>query len=217
MMALRGRFVHGVASSPGALELVEDGLIEVDDAGVIRSFTVGGGVVKRMAELVAAGLQVQTMTGAQLCVPGMIDTHVHAPQYMYTGTATDLPLMEWLQKYTFPAERRCENTSFAASVYSRLVSRLLSHGTTTAVYYGSIHLAATKALVDTCREQGQRALVGKVCMDQHGAAGYEETTSDSLRDTRAFIEYCYDCQPEAGDEVSRLVNPVVTPRFIPTW
>ena len=52
-------------------------------------------------------LQVITMDGAQFCVPGMIDTHVHAPQYQFTGTATDLPLMEWLQTYTFPAERRC--------------------------------------------------------------------------------------------------------------
>jgi cytosine/adenosine deaminase-related metal-dependent hydrolase len=51
--------------------------------------------------------QVITMEGAQFCVPGMIDTHVHAPQYQFTGTATDLPLMQWLQTYTFPAERRC--------------------------------------------------------------------------------------------------------------
>lgn len=51
--------------------------------------------------------QVTTMEGAHFCVPGMIDTHVHAPQYQFTGTATDLPLMQWLQAYTFPAERRC--------------------------------------------------------------------------------------------------------------
>jgi guanine deaminase len=34
------------------------------------------------------------MSAAELCCPGMIDTHVHAPQYQFTGTATDLPLME---------------------------------------------------------------------------------------------------------------------------
>ncbi len=56
-----------------------------------------------------------------------------------------------LQAYTFPAERRCANTVFASHVYSRLVRRLLSHGTTTAVYYATIHLDATKALVDICR------------------------------------------------------------------
>jgi cytosine/adenosine deaminase-related metal-dependent hydrolase len=35
-------------------------------------------------------------------IPGFVDTHVHAPQYSFTGTATDLPLMQWLNAYTFP-------------------------------------------------------------------------------------------------------------------
>lgn len=41
----------------------------------------------------------------QFLLPGLIDTHIHAPQFVYTGTATDIPLMEWLQRYTFPTER----------------------------------------------------------------------------------------------------------------
>jgi guanine deaminase len=149
-------------------------------------------------------------------VPGMIDTHVHAPQYQYSGTATDLPLMEWLQHYTFPAEKRCADAELARAVYSRLVRRLVRHGTTTAVYYASIHLESTKLLVDICRAQGQRAIVGKVAMDQHGAEGYQETTADALRDTEALIQYCYECEPDAADAARRLVNPAVTPRFIPT-
>lgn len=31
-------------------------------------------------------------------LPGFIDTHLHAPQYLYTGTALDEPLMVWLEK-----------------------------------------------------------------------------------------------------------------------
>jgi hypothetical protein len=46
-------------------------------------------------------------------------------------------------------------------VYTALVQKLLAHGTTTAVYYATIHLEATKRLVDVCRELGQRAIVGK--------------------------------------------------------
>jgi len=122
----------------------------------------------------------------------------------------------WLQQYTFPAEKRFADTALARRVCSKLVSKLLRNGTTTAVYFGSIHLDAAKALVDTCRAQGQRALVGKVAMDQHGAEGYVETTQENLRDTEALIQYCYSCQPDASTEVERLVNPAVTPRFIPT-
>jgi len=147
--------------------------------------------------------------------PGFIDTHVHAPQYQYTGTATDLPLMKWLQEYTFPAERRMEDAAFARTVYSKLVQRLLDNGTTTSVYYASIHLEATKVLVDVCRELGQRAIVGKVAMDQHGGEGYQETTADALRDTEALVEYCVKCEPAASSQ-TRLVSGSVCPRFIPT-
>ena len=45
---------------------------------------------------------------------------------------------------------------------------------------------------------------------------YQETTEASLRDTETFINYCHDCEPAAPDAISRLGNPVVTPRFIPT-
>jgi guanine deaminase len=35
------------------------------------------------------------------------------------------------------------------------------------------------------------------------------------RGAQEFINYCYGCQPEATEH-GRLVNPVITPRFIPT-
>lgn len=59
------------------------------------------------------------------------------------------------------------------------MTKLLSHGTTTAVYYGSIHLDATKVLVDTCLVLGQRALVGKVRDDRRlrTEAAFEKTQS----------------------------------------
>ena len=214
--AVRGRFVHGLAT-PGELELVEDGLLVVDEAGLITHFATSS---DECAALIVQGGSVPpavlVLDADEFCVPGMIDTHVHAPQYSFTGTKTDLPLMEWLQAYTFPAERQCSDTAFARRVYEALVDRLLSHGTTTVAYYGSIHLDATKALVDICRERGQRAIVGKVAMDQHGSPSYEETTEEALRSTEALIEYCYACEAPGGPPSARLVNPAVTPRFIPT-
>ena len=65
-------------------------------------------------------------------------------------------------RYTFPAERAMRDTALAARVYDTVVTRLLRHGTTTAVYFGSIHAAATRALADACATRGQRAIVGKV-------------------------------------------------------
>ena len=38
----------------------------------------------------------------QVVMPGLINTHTHAPMVLYRGLADDLALMDWLQKYIFP-------------------------------------------------------------------------------------------------------------------
>ena len=54
-------------------------------------------------------------------MPGMIDTHIHASQYINAGFALDLPLLGWLNKYTFPTEARFSDLKFADEVYTRAV------------------------------------------------------------------------------------------------
>ena len=53
----------------------------------------------------AAGLLVTLPEGFYL-LPGFVDLHIHAPQYPQLGSALDVPLEVWLQKYTFPLEAR---------------------------------------------------------------------------------------------------------------
>jgi guanine deaminase len=50
----------------------------------------------------------------------------------------------------------------AKKVYTKCVKRTLAQGTTTASYYGTIHVPATNILADVCLELGQRAYIGKV-------------------------------------------------------
>ncbi|KAH0541221.1 hypothetical protein FGG08_004277 [Glutinoglossum americanum] len=126
------------------------------------------------------------------------------------GTKTDLPLMQWLNQYTFPEESRFSDPDYANKVYPRLVRRLLRNGTTTALYFASSHLEATKVLAKTCAEMGQRAFVGKNCSDGELCPEYyRETTEGSTKDTREFVEWC---RAEFGKEGR--VRAVVTPRFV---
>jgi guanine deaminase len=161
---------------------------------------------------------VTVLAPTQFLVPGFVDTHCHAPQFQFAGAGTDRDLMIWLQTYTFPAEKRMADVKLAQHVYARLVHAALSSGTTTAFYYGTIHLEATQALADACAQQGQRGFVGKVNMDQHSMDGYVESTEESLRDTETFIQYVKSLPRHALDapKSPALVQPVVTPRFIPT-
>ena len=101
--AVAGRFVHGVAGETGKLEYEDEGVVVVDASGVISAVGRGpaevGSIIARLKNNDPA-VPVTFLARAQLLHPGLIDTHVHAPQYTFTGTATRLPLMEWLTEYT---------------------------------------------------------------------------------------------------------------------
>jgi guanine deaminase len=125
----------------------------------------------------------------KLIIPGFVDAHCHAPQYFFSGNGIDIPLLEWLQKYTFPVESKFSNTDFASHVYRKSVSRHLLSGTTFASYYGTIHKEATKVLVDTVMELGQRAYVGKVSMDRNSPDSLIESTEQGLKDNEEFVRY----------------------------
>lgn len=148
-------------------------------------------------------------------IPGLIDLHIHAPQWPQLGKALDAPLEDWLQTYTFPLEAKFADLDFARAVYDDLVRTLLVHGTTTAVYFGSVDLQANVILAQTCLRHGQRAVVGKVAMDHADQCPdyyRDESAASALEDTRRFIEAVRQMKQDDPP----LVLPAITPRFIPS-
>lgn len=137
----------------------------------------------------------------------------------------DLPLLDWLEKYTFPTESSFSDDRKALSVYTRVVKGTLRQGTTFAAYYSSLHSSASKILADVCMRLGQRALVGKVrlllqacgpngqCnMNQNSPSYYiEESAEASLQATQDVVDYIRTQDPDF-----KLVAPIVTPRFAPS-
>ncbi|KAL4793858.1 hypothetical protein BDV19DRAFT_211820 [Aspergillus venezuelensis] len=154
--------------------------------------------------------------GNEFFFPGFIDTHIHAPQYPNSGLFGSSTLLDWLERYTFPLESSMSNLNTARKAYSTVISRTLSHGTTYASYFATIHVDATNLLADLAFEKGQRALVGRVCMDNpHFCPEYYIDESEeglgSTRKTEETISHIHKIDPEG-----RLVKPIVTPRFAPT-
>lgn len=157
----------------------------------------------------------QELAQGQYILPGFIDLHIHAPQWAQTGTALDLPLYEWLNTYTFPLEAKFSDEQFAERVYSDLVSQLIKNGTTTALYFATVHRKSSLRLAEICSEKGQRGLVGKVVMDdQEQNPDYyrDATTDEALAETELFIQEVL----ELNKRTPQGVYPVVTPRFIPS-
>jgi 5-methylthioadenosine/S-adenosylhomocysteine deaminase len=85
------------------------------------------------ADAIAAKYQPRETIEArgQVVLPGLINTHTHAPMVMYRGLADDLALMEWLQKYIFPAEAKTVSPELVR-VGTRLAAlEMIESGTTT--------------------------------------------------------------------------------------
>jgi guanine deaminase len=211
--AFLGNALH--APHRGAVELLRDALIVVGSDGRIASVhTQPGATRDHLVQRFAADRALVRLSSDQYLLPGLVDLHIHAPQWPQLGKALDLPLEEWLQAHTFPLEARYADTAFAQSVYLDLVGALLANGTTTAVYFASLHLPATRLLADICLAKSQRALIGRVAMDDAELCPpyYRDPSAlQAVEETRAFIEYVH-AMP--GNQPG-LIQAVITPRFIP--
>ncbi|XP_070820934.1 guanine deaminase [Chaetodon trifascialis] len=204
----RGTFIHSTEQT--ALQILEDALLGVDTEGKI-AFIGKGAERDRLSQTFGFSLsEITQLAQHEFFMPGMVDTHIHASQYSYAGTALDMPLLQWLNTYTFPVESRFKDLEFAHRVYTQVVKRTLRNGTTTACYFATIHTDASLLLGQIANDFGQRALVGKVCMDMNNSAKYySETFQECKEETCRFIA-------ELLSKKYPLVKPVVTPRFVPT-
>jgi len=200
----------------GEVRIREQALVVVNDAGTIEHVMEAGEPAHGVArdELIDRGALHHFGDGAYL-LPGLIDLHNHAPQWPQLGKALDIPLEDWLERYTFPLEARYDDLDFADRVYESLVDSMVANGTTTATYFATTHLRATQRLADICLARGQRALIGKVAMDHPDGCPeyYRDPSAEAAIDqTIQLIDYI----KHHPDNQMSLLRPVITPRFLPS-
>ena len=119
-----------------------------------------------------------------LVVPGLVDLHVHAPQFAFRGTNMDLELMDWLNTYTFPEESKFSDTSYADRVYAYFTDAIKKSATTRMVAFSSLHVEGTLILMDKMEEIGIRSYIGKVNMDRNSPDELrEESPEKAAQDT----------------------------------
>lgn len=147
--------------------------------------------------------------GDNLIVPGLVDLHLHAPQFVFRALGMDLELLEWLDTQTFPEEAKYSNLEYAKQAYELFVEDLHKGATTRACIFATVHVPATLLLMDLLEQSGLVTMVGKVNMDRNSNSGLQEASAaQSLQDTRAWLEAC------KGRYTNTL--PMLTPRFIPS-
>jgi len=142
----------------------------------------------------------------RLILPGFIDSHVHSPQLdVIASYGTEL--LDWLDTYAFPAERRWADPAQAHDGAALFLDALLAHGTTAAAVFPTVHKVSAEALFDAATQRGMRLIAGKVLMDRHAPDGLRDDVVQAERDCEALIARWH------GRE--RLAY-AVTVRFAPT-
>jgi guanine deaminase len=120
----RGRLVHSVKRDEKATtEIFPDAIIAFDpNDGKIVFVEPDASNINQLQQKYGFDTNlIHQLTPSQFLIPGFVDTHIHAPQYSFTGTSYDLQLRDWLQKYTFPTEAKFSDVTMARNVYDCVV------------------------------------------------------------------------------------------------
>ncbi len=155
------------AITPGAVAIDGDTIVGVDTA-----------------EVIARRFRAKTTIDAhgQVVLPGLINTHTHAPMVMYRGLADDLALMDWLQKYIFPAEAKTVSPEMVR-IGTRLAAlEMIQSGTTlfTDMYYFE------EVIGRATKEAGLRGVLGETIIGFPVADA--KTPDESLARAERFIQ-----------------------------
>lgn len=195
---LKGNICY--SRSPSELETVEAGYLVCVNG---RS----AGVYEELPDAYK-GLPVRDY-GDRLIIPGLVDLHLHAPQYSFRGLGMDLELLDWLNQRTFPEEARYSDLDYAKKAYSIFGENMKRSATTRACIFGTIHREATELLMDIMEATGLKTMVGKVNMDRNSPDFLrEENDAVSQEETLRWLEEI--------EGKYKNTEPILTPRFIPS-
>ena len=196
MKIIQGNIVY--SPKLGELVTLPHGALVLDDKGVVTD----------VLPAAPRGADAEYIDyGDMLLMPSFVDMHLHAPQYPMLGMGMDLPLMEWLNTYTFKTEARFADNDYARRTYRRLANDLITGGTTRVCMFSSLHTDATLILMEELEKAGVTGYVGKVNMDRNGGATLQETTEESKRETLRWLDECKRFEH---------IKPILTPRFTPS-
>ena len=164
-----------------AYQFYQDGALVIED-----------GKVKNLGE---ASDILQTLVGGvnvveykdHLIIPGMIDTHIHYPQVEVIASYGE-QLLDWLNNYTFPAERQFEDKEYASNIANFFLDELLKCGTTTALVFGTVHKQSVEAFFEASEKRNTRMICGKVMMDRNAPDFLCDTPDSSYEDSKSLID-----------------------------
>lgn len=140
-----------------------------------ESCRIAPGFVRIEGEVIAEVIEGEVPESADcggpntLISPGLIDAHLHLPQFDIIG-AHGIPLLDWLARFTFPAEAKWADVDFARDMTARSLTQCLAKGTTSVCAYATVHHESARAALEIAGKMGMRGVIGQVLMDRGAPA-----------------------------------------------
>jgi guanine deaminase len=197
----------------GGTRYEDDAVIDVDASGHITrvdTWGVDAPDADRAPDAARAPYSAPPIVDLRplVVMPGLVDLHLHLPQFPSAGLGAGLDLLTWLDRYIFPLERAFDAET-AADLAPKVFRALAHAGTTTVLAYGAIWVESMDACFQAAEEHGIRAVLGKVMMDRvtyDDRLPRDEILALSLRQSQDLAERWH------GRDGGRL-RYAVTPRF----
>jgi guanine deaminase len=186
----------------GSIRSLEDAIVALDALGRIGS-------VRASAEASGAERASAIDLRPWVLLPGLVDLHAHLPQVPNAGLGYALPLLDWLDRLTFPTERAWSDRGLAERLAPAIFRSFAAAGTTTVLAYGVVYEAAMDAAFRAAEAHGIRAILGKVMMDR---VTYDPTIEPSSILARSLAQSRSLAERWHGAADGRL-GYAVTPRF----
>jgi guanine deaminase len=161
MQIIRSRIFHtpkNAFADAQALQHFDDGALAIED-GRIAACGDYADVRKSYPDAMVRDLR------AGFLLPGLVDTHVHFPQVRILG-GLGYSLLDWLDKLALPEEAKLADSDYARVIACEFIANLASHGTTTALVFGSHFESATAHLFEEASQRGLRIFSGLVLSDR---------------------------------------------------
>lgn len=123
-----------------------------------------------------------------LIMPGFIDTHTHSPQLDMIAANSGGQLLQWLDQYTFPFEKKFQNQQYAREVANFFLDELLRNGTTTAMIFTTIYPYAVDSLFMAAQQRDMRIIAGLVMGDRNLPSYLIQSPEVAYQESEALIK-----------------------------
>jgi guanine deaminase len=171
----------GESDASQSYEFFEDALLVVEN-GLVKQL----GTANELLPVIPEGVRITDYSG-HLIIPGFIDTHIHYPQTDIIASSGKR-LLDWLEHYTFPEERKFHDESHASEVADFFLDELIRNGTTTALVFGAVHKKSVDAFFTAAAARNLRMIAGKVLMDRNAPEDLRDTAESGYRESRELLE-----------------------------